>query len=78
VEEVKPGSLAEEAGLVSHGQEGFDVIVAANGKKVESAQDLFDLIKGLKSGESAILKLLRVSSVREGSPLTYYTSITKP
>ncbi len=75
VEEVKPGSLAEDAGLIGQSQGVLDVIVAANGKKVESAQDLFNFIKGLRSGETAVLKFLRVS---QGPPLTYYTSITKP
>ena len=75
VEEVKPGSLAEDAGLIGQGTQGFDVIVAANGKKIESARDLVNLVKNLKSGDAAILKFLRVTPT---GPLTYYTSITKP
>lgn len=81
VEEVKPGSLAEEAGLASPDQ-GWetDIIVSANGKPISAAQDLFNLIKNLKTGETAVLKFLRVrrSAGASSSAATFYTSITKP
>jgi serine protease Do len=85
---VKPGSLADEAGLSGPGQ-GVrgDIIIAANGKPISNAQELFTIIKGLKSGESVVLKFLRISaSYRVGdrsrqerlSTTTLYTSIVKP
>jgi serine protease Do len=81
VEEVKPGSLAEEAGLASP-EQGWDtdIIVAANGKPINAAQDLFNLIKNLKTGETAVLKFLRVRRTPGSSTpaATFYTSITKP
>ena len=33
--DVKPGSLAEDAGLMAQGQGITDIIVAANGRKIE-------------------------------------------
>jgi serine protease Do len=81
VEEVKPGSLADEAGFASPDQ-GWetDIIVAANGKPINAAQDLFNLIKNLKSGETAVVKFLRVrrNPGAPSPPATYYTSIMKP
>ena len=81
VEEVKPGSLADEAGFASPDQ-GWetDIIVAANGKPINAAQDLFNLIKSLRSGETAVVKFLRVRRNPGASspPATYYTSIMKP
>ena len=52
VMQVDPGSLAEEAGIVGQkNQEGaFDIILSANGKKIEVAQDLVMILKDLKSG----------------------------
>jgi serine protease Do len=73
--DVKPGSLAEEAGLMAQGQGVTDIIVAANGRKIESAMDLLNIVKGLKSGEDVVLKFLRVTGTQV---FTYYTSITKP
>jgi S1-C subfamily serine protease len=77
---VKPGSLAEEAGLVGYEQGVVDIIVAANGKKIDSAQDLLDLVKALKSGEAVVLKFIRATRSTGGpmSTTTQYTSITKP
>jgi serine protease Do len=81
VEEVKPGSLADEAGFASPDQ-GWetDIIVAANGKPINAAQDLFNMIKNLRSGETAVLKFLRVrrSPGASSSPATLFTSIMKP
>ena len=75
VKSVKAGSLAEEAAL----EEGH-IIVAANGKPVTVARDLFNIIRDLKSGEAAVLKLLRVQPNQSGKAQTaiFYTSITKP
>jgi len=77
---VNPGSLAEEAGLRSRDQSGFDVIVAANGKKIEVFQDMVNILKELKSGQSIVIKFLRVAMGPSGPipPSTYYTSLTKP
>jgi serine protease Do len=76
VQTVKPGSLADDAGLVGE----VDVIVAANGKSIANAQDLNAIVKGLKSGEPLILKLIRASR-DEGNQISseiFYTSIIKP
>jgi len=73
--DVKPGSLAEDAGLMAQGQGITDIIVAANGRKIESAMDLLNIVKGLKSGEDVVLKFHRATGTQV---FTYYTSITKP
>jgi serine protease Do len=77
---VSPGSLAEEAGLI--GQRGptaeYDIIVAANGKKIDVGQDLLEVLKGTKSGNSVILKLLRVDKRNRTSPSVGYTSLIMP
>ncbi len=82
VSSVSPGSLAEDAGLVGQASRApfYDIIVAANGKKIDVAQDLLDTLKGLKSGQAAILKVLRVSADPSGgsSTSTGYTSIVMP
>jgi serine protease Do len=77
---VKPGSLAEDAGLEGQEQGGADIIVAANGKKIAAAQDLLNIVKNLKVGEPVILKFVRVNRSQTGRvvPSTFYTSITKP
>jgi serine protease Do len=80
---VKPGSLADEAGLAGPDQGGSgDVIVAANGKEIQNARQLFDIINGLKSGESVVLKFLRVAGRGQSGgrvpTASYYTSIVKP
>ena len=57
-----------------------DVIVAANGTTIENKEDLFKLVKALKSGEPVILKFIR-SGRTQGEQLeteTCYTSIVKP
>jgi len=82
VTSVKPGSLAEDAGLQGpeQGVPG-DIIVMANGRKIATAQDLWDVVKGLKSGEAAVLKLLRITGRTESGRITtstLYTSIAKP
>ena len=60
-------------------QLGFDVIVAANGKKINVYQDMVDILKELKSGQSVVIKLLRYAITQRGAvPSTFYTSLTKP
>ena len=78
---VKAGSLAEEAGLVGQDRGGADIIVEANGKKISQAQDLLGIVKGMKPGEAAVLKFVRLTrDTARGRilPATLYTSITKP
>jgi serine protease Do len=69
---VKAGSLAEDAGLSQQ-----DIIVAANGKKISTGQDFFNLVKGLRSGEPLVLKFLRIEP-QSKTTQTLYTSIVKP
>jgi serine protease Do len=73
--DVKAGSLAEEAGLQGQSQNGSDIIVQANGKKIDTAQDLLNLVKGLRSGEDIVVKFIRYSGSNNG---TFFTSLTKP
>jgi len=77
---VNAGSLAEDAGLTSQDQNNADVIVEANGKKIDSALDLLNVVKGLKSGEAVILKFARIQRDRVNHFRTdmFFTSITKP
>jgi len=73
--DVKAGSLAEEAGLQGQSQNGYDIIVQANGKTIETAQDLLNLVKGLRSGEDIVLKFIRYSG---SNSATFFTSLNKP
>ncbi len=76
IQTVKPGSLADDAGLVAEA----DVIVALNGKPITNAQDLNTVVKGMKSGDAMVLKLIRANR-DEGNhivPEIFYTSIIKP
>ena len=78
---VKPGSLAEEAGMVGVEQTGAgDIIVAANGKPVTDRDDLLNIVNGVKSGQSVVFKFLRVSRTRIGQIVTstFFTSVIKP
>jgi serine protease Do len=76
VEDVKPGSLADEAGLVGQGRNRIgDIVVEANGQQIKVAQDLFRMVKDLKQGEAVVLKFLRLQGEQA---MTFYTSITKP
>jgi len=79
---VKPGSLADDAGLEGAEQGvGGNVIVTANGKPINNAQDLLNVVKGLKSGESMVFKFIRFGRVQENARFTTetcYTSIVKP
>jgi serine protease Do len=73
---VKPGSLADDAGLVAEA----DVIVAVNGKPILNVQELNTLVKGLKSGDPMVLKVIRSGRDERNQLLTEicYTSIIKP
>ena len=79
---VKPGSLADDAGLVGAEQGGRgDVIVAANGNPVNNPQDLLGIVKNLKSGEPVVLKFIRIIGQDESRSFVSvpnYTSIIKP
>ncbi len=77
---VSAGSLAEDAGLAGQDQGGADVIIEVNGKKITAARDLLNVVKGLKSGEAAVIKFVRLgrASTNRIQTFTYYTSITKP
>jgi serine protease Do len=80
VTSVKPGSLAEDAGLEGAEQGGAgDIIVAANGKAINNAQELFKYVESLKSGQSLVLKFLhREQNGPRIDTSTYYTSIVVP
>jgi serine protease Do len=77
---VKPGSLADEAGLEGPDQGPGDVIVAAGGKPINNAQDLLTIVKSLKPGEPVVLKFIRVVGQEANRFLTEtcFTSIIKP
>lgn len=77
---VKPGSLADEAGLEGPGRHPGDVIVAAGGKPINNAQDLLTIVKNLKSGEPIVIKFVRAIG-RDNNRIvteTSYTSLIKP
>jgi serine protease Do len=76
VTSVKPGSYADEAGLLGS-EGGGDVIVAANGKTINSARELLNVVKSLKNGDPVILKFFRQSQ-GNGRFYVCYTSIIKP
>jgi serine protease Do len=73
VTEIKPGSLAADAGLIA----GVDVIVAANGKPISSHEEMAALVKGMKSGQPIILKIVRLSP-DDKQTQTGYTSLIRP
>jgi serine protease Do len=78
---VKAGSLADDAGLSGSDEGGRgDVIVAANGKTIDNAQDLLAVVKNLKSGEPVVLKFLRAIGQENNRVVTEscFTSIIKP
>ncbi len=76
---VSPGSMAEEAGLISRSQAAYDIILAANGKEIEVFQDLVNILGNLDSGKSLVLKFVRMQRTRTGMvSSTYYTTLTKP
>jgi serine protease Do len=75
ITEVKPGSLAEDAGLMAK-----DIIIEMNGKSVESPVEFSNRIKRLKSGDDVVIKVLRMSRVKGGDSNVqkYYFGFTKP
>jgi serine protease Do len=77
---VSPGSLADDAGLIGQDQRASDIIIAANGKKTNTPQDVVDIVKSLKSGDPIVLKFIRAVRDQNNQFIryTYYTSITKP
>jgi serine protease Do len=78
---VKPGSLADEAGLEGPSQGGpGDIIIGAGGKTINNAQDLLTIVKNLKSGEPIVLKFVRAIGKDNNRIVTEtsYTSIIKP
>jgi len=70
VEDVKPVSLAEDAHL-----EPNDIIVEVDGREIVSAREFVNKIRELKSGESVVLKFIRLMG---NSKSIFYTSLTKP
>jgi len=79
---VGPGSLAEDAGLRGQQDQAgyFDIIVAANGKKIDVYTDMVNILKELKSGQSVVIKLIRVAPDPSGALIKSegYTSLIKP
>lgn len=76
VVDVTQGSAAARAGIRSTKRDSFgrvrlgDVIVAIDGKKIESTNDLFLVLEGYKVGDSVNLSLLR-----DGKPLQLRLSL---
>jgi serine protease Do len=79
---VTPGSLAEDAGLRGQQDQAgyFDIIMAANGKKIDVYEDMVNILKELKSGDSVVIKLVRITPDPAGPPVKSvgYTSMIKP
>jgi len=69
VQQIVPNSPAAKAGLKAGAEDfdlngrtvkvGGDVVVKANGKNVETMQDLVKIVQGMKSGEKLSLTVLR-------------------
>jgi serine protease Do len=81
VTSVKPGSLADEAGLEGSDQGDGDVIIAINGKPVNNRDDLLNIVKAVKGGDSVIIKFLRIAGQTQDNRVvtnTFYTSVLKP
>jgi serine protease Do len=82
VASVKPQSLADDAGLegADQGQGIGDIIIGANGKQVNNAQEFLKIVKSLKHGEPLILKFLHFEQTgnTQFESSTYYTSIVIP
>jgi len=79
---VSPGSLAEDAGLRGQQDQAgyFDIILAANGKNIDTYQDMVNILTQLKSGQAIVIKLMRViPSAQTGVDKSFgYTSFIKP
>jgi serine protease Do len=80
VTSVKPGSLADDAGLGGSDQGSGDIIIGANDKQVANAQELLKIVKALKRGDPLIIKFLHFEQTGTGQYDTaiYYTSIVIP
>jgi serine protease Do len=80
VQEVAPGSLADDAGLSGPDQSSSDIIVSANGTPINDKEDLLRVAKEAKKGEAIILKFLRAQRGQAGQISTEicFTSIIKP
>ncbi len=78
--DVTVGSRADDAGLIGSERGGGDVIIAANGQAVNGKDDLFNIVKALKSGDPILLKFIRsgYSEAGEFVSETAYTGIFKP
>ena len=69
IQQVVPNSPAAKAGLKAGAEDfdlngetvkvGGDVVVSANGKNVETMQDLVKIVQGMKSGDKLNLTVLR-------------------
>jgi len=79
VTSVKPGSLADDAGLRGQTQRSGagDVIVAANGKPVTNRDDLLNIVRGINAGSPVVIKFMRYAQ-ESNETVTYYTSLIKP
>lgn len=60
VTDVQSGSLSDNAGLKSE-----DVIIEANGEKINNEQDLLFVVNDMRTGETLKLKILRNGSEKE-------------
>jgi len=76
---VKPGSLADDAGLRGQTQRAgaSDVIVAAAGKPVNNRDDLLNIVRGINSGSPIVIKFLRHSQ-DSNETATFFISLIKP
>ena len=76
---VKPGSLADDAGFRGQPQRGGngEVIVAINGKPVNTPNDLLDIVKEVKTGDAIVFKFLRYAQETNETSVSF-TSLIKP
>ena len=72
ITDVTVGSLADEAGL-RPGQ----VILALNGEPTYDAEDFYNAIRKLRSGQGAVLRVLQPQTQISARSI-FYTSIVKP
>lgn len=71
ITEVSPGSKADEAGLRPK-----QVVTHLNGEPIGTAQEFFDRIKSMSSGEGVVLRV--VSVTQRSAPTISYSSFSKP
>ena len=72
IRDVTPGSLADEAGL-RQGQ----IITHVNGAEVQTAQELYDRINLMSSGNGVVLRVVSKSQQDSAKSISY-TSFVKP